>query len=178
MNARTPRLGESLSAHGIVTRDQVETILARQRTDSRPFGVLCEEMFDVDPSFIEAAWVDQYKRLVCHLEANFAEADREALALVTRRQAWQFRMVPVRFDDGVLVAATTSEQLPRATRFASAVLARPVLFIIIDAEELAGALEAHYPIGGLDARHVRGGVRTKEALAEAALGERRGFLDS
>ncbi|MSR18584.1 MAG: hypothetical protein EXS00_05345 [Phycisphaerales bacterium] len=164
MNARAPRLGEILTAHGIVTRTQVEEILAKQRSDSRPFGVLCEELFGIDPAFIEAAWVDQYKRLVSHLEARFAESDSEALALVSRRQGWQFRIVPIRFDEGVLIAATTSEHLPRATRFASSVLSRPVLFIVVDAEELAGALDAYYPIGGLDARHVRGGVLSKESV--------------
>ncbi len=165
MAPNTPRLGEILAAHGLVTRDQVELVLERQRTDGRPFGVLCEEMLGLDPAFVEAAWVDQYKRLVSNVEADFARADSFATQLVSARQAWQFRIVPIRFDDGVLVAATTSEHLPRAQRFCQGVLRRTALFVVVDAEELADALASLYPIGGLDARHVRGGMLTVEKLA-------------
>ena len=51
---------------------------------------------------------------------------REARDLVIRRQAWQFGIVPLRLDDGYLVAATSRRQLPRAVRFATRVLGMPV----------------------------------------------------
>jgi hypothetical protein len=81
--------------------------------------------------------------------------DPKATALIDRRQAWQFRIVPLRIEDCTLVAATTGRHLSRASRFTAAVLGRPALFVIVEPDELAGALEAIYPIGGLNESHVR-----------------------
>ena len=81
--------------------------------------------------------------------------DPKVLELITRRQAWQFRFLPLSIDEsGTLVAATTREHLSRAVRFATRVLDRPCSFIMTDAEYLAERLEAYYALPGLDERVV------------------------
>lgn len=157
--ARVPRLGELLVAQGLLRECEVEAVLARQRDCSRPFGPLCEEMFGVDPSLVEGAWVDQYRALSASFDADFARAVPAALALVSARQAWQFRVVPLRLEGETLVLATTPSHLPRAVRFASSVLGVHALFVVVDANELADALHVHYPIDGLTVESVRNGIR-------------------
>ena len=153
-----PRLGELLVAQGVMTEREVERVLSRQQQDGRPFGALAEEICGVDPSLIEAAWIDQYRQIQATSRQTLATAEPDALALVDARQAWQFRLLPLAIDDDALVAATTTQHMARAARFASAVLGRTVIFTVVDSEELAAALERHYPMMGMDARTVRGGV--------------------
>ena len=74
----------------------------------------------------------------------------EARDLVVRRQAWQFGIVPLRIDDGYLIAATSRKQLPRAVRFATRVLGMPVQFEIAEDDELSSLLALQYPIRGMD----------------------------
>jgi len=156
-----PRLGELLVAQGVMTEREVERVLSRQKQDGRPFGALAEEICGIDPSLIEAAWIDQYRQIQATSRQTLSNPDPKALALVDARQAWQFRLVPLSIDDEALVAATTTQHMARAARFASAILGRSVIFTIVDSEELAAALERHYPMRavGLDARTVRGGVQ-------------------
>lgn len=157
--ARVPRLGELLVAQGLLREHEVDAVLARQRECSRPFGALCEELFGVDPSLVEGAWVDQYRALSASFDADFAHAAPAALALVSARQAWQFRVVPLRLESDAVVLATTPSQLARAVRFAAGVLGVTAIFVVVDANELADALRHHYPIDGLDAATVRQGIR-------------------
>ncbi len=154
-HVRVPRIGELLVAQGLLTQEEVDAVLQRQRVVGRPFGLLCEEMFGIDPDFVEGAWVDQYRALSAEFDADFTRPHRHALALVSARQAWQFRMVPLRFDRGTLVAATTPGHLARAIRFTTSVLGIPALFVIVDSGELAQALEVHFPLDGMDVQHVR-----------------------
>ncbi len=158
--ARPPRLGEILVAQGLLQQHEVDAVLDRQRVSFRPFGVLCEEMFGLDPMLVEGAWVDQYRALAASLDADFTRAVPAALAMVNRRQAWQFRVVPLRFDEGTLVIATTPNQLARAVRFAGSVLSVAALFVVVDANQLAHALNTHYPIEGFGVETVRDGVTT------------------
>lgn len=155
IHPRIPRLGELLVAQGLLRQSEVDAILVRQAHSSRPFGVLCEEMFGLDPDIVEGAWVDQYRALSASFDADFAQVHPAALALVSARQAWQFRFFPLRLENGTLVAATTPGHLARAARFASGVLGIPALFVVVDTHELASALETHYPIDGMGIDIVR-----------------------
>ena len=74
--------------------------------------------------------------------------DDDARELVIRRQAWQFGIVPLRLDDGYLVAATSRRQLPRAVRFATRVLGMAVQFEIADEATLTQLLAHQYPVRG------------------------------
>lgn len=152
---RVPRIGELLVAQGVLRQSEVDAVLERQQMQGRPFGVLCEEMFGIDPTIIEGAWTDQYRALAHTFDADFARVDASAAALVTARQAWQFRFFPLRFEHGAVVAATTPAHLARACRFASSVLGLPAIFVVVDSHELSSALETHYPIDGLDVRTVQ-----------------------
>lgn len=152
---RVPRIGELLVAQGVLRQSEVDAVLERQQTQDRPFGVLCEEMFGIDPTIIEGAWTDQYRALAHTFDADFTRVDAAAAALVTARQAWQFRFFPLRFEHGAVVAATTPAHLARACRFASSVLGLPAIFVVVDSHELSSALETHYPMDGFDVRTVQ-----------------------
>ena len=90
---------------------------------------------------------------------------------VTRRQAWQFRVVPLRWEDGALVIATTSDHLQRALRFATQVMPIPVFFVLTNEAELGDALSRHYPIPGLTSTSICGEL---EAFFESMISKSSG----
>ena len=153
---RTMRIGELLVRQGAMTNEQVERVLREQIRSTQPFGAICERLFGVSPEIVESCWVEQYTALTGSLIPDFNECDPSVLNTVTGRQAWQFRVVPLRWEDGALVLATTSDHLQRALRFATQVMPVPVFFVLTDSEELGDALSRHYPIPGLDATSITG----------------------
>jgi hypothetical protein len=148
------RIGELLVAQGVLDESQVERVLEIQRGAPEPFGAICERLFGISPRTIEGAWSEQYARLSRVWSRNDLAFDPAVSDLVTARQAWQFRVVPIRFDDGALMLATTKRHLPRALRFATNVIRYPAFFVILERDDLAAELTERYPMRGMDASFV------------------------
>lgn len=149
------RLGEVMVAQGLLTQAQVETILEHQRERPRPFGHLAEVLFHVSAEDVESAWVEQYSRITERVNPLREDVDPGVLAMVSRRQAWQFRLMPLRWDGSEVMVATVREHLTRGMRFALRQLAAPCWFVLAEADDLGAALSQHYPIPGMDASTVR-----------------------
>jgi len=143
------RLGDLLVARGVLTPDQRDEVLAVQADRPRPFGQLAERMFGIGPECVEEAWAWQYAHDAQLVEPAALTPDPDALALVSPRQAWQFKILPVQLDGGELVAVACEAHLVRALRFAGWKLAVPCYFLIARAEPLGEALMHHYPIPGM-----------------------------
>ncbi len=159
------RIGEMLVSAGLLTNEQTELILRKQQSHPEPFGLLAQRMFGIDPQQIEDIWAEATIRLGELVRPEARELDPNVRDLVTRRQAWQFRFLPIRMDpDGSLVAATTRKHLSRAVRFATRVLDRPCRFVMTDPEYLAGKLDDHYMLPGLDERVVTSEGRSNDLL--------------
>ncbi len=154
------RIGEILVQRGLLREGEVEEILRQQRSTHRPFGVLAEDLFGVSDKDVEEAWVQQYATIAPHLDPTIEEITPEALAVVTRRQAWQFKVVPIRYDGPELMVATTVHHLAKALRFASRCLTVPCYIVIAEADRLGEALVTYFPMGGLTPEVVESGDET------------------
>lgn len=143
------RIGEMLVRLGMLDASQVARVLEEQESSHEPFGAIAERLYRIRPEVIESVWIEQSQERATAFDARRG-IDDDARELVIRRQAWQFGIVPLRVDDGYLVAATSRRQLPRAVRFATRVLGMPVQFEIASDEELATLLAHQYPIRGMD----------------------------
>ena len=161
------RIGQVLIDNGVLTSQQVEFILEEQQRTGEPFGVLSERLFHVDPETIEQAWATQYATLTRNVDPVTEVFDSQAMDMVTRRQAWQFRVLPIRFDDGELMLATTQLHLRRALRFATSVIGVPVFLVLCTADELGEGLCRHYPLAGMTPRSVN------DDFMDQVLGDRR-----
>ncbi|HRQ74901.1 MAG TPA: hypothetical protein PK098_03180 [Phycisphaerales bacterium] len=148
------RLGQVLVDQGVLSREQVERILEQQQNDHKPFGLLCEQLYNISPEAIEDAWAFQYAGLTRTVDPMIEVYDDAAKALVTRRQAWQFRILPIRFDDRELMLATTRLHLRRALRFATRSLGVPLYVVMAPPRSLGEALCKHYPLPGMTAESV------------------------
>lgn len=143
------RFGDLLVNSGVLTAEQRDRVLEEQRIVSRPFGELAEHMFGVDPDTIEQAWAVQYESLAGVIDPRTVDIDPAAAAVVTPRQAWQFKVLPLRFEHGELMLCTPRRNLPRALRFAATQLAEACFFVVAEADPMAGVLQRVYPMPGL-----------------------------
>lgn len=148
------RMGQLLIDSGVLSAAQMDQILSEQQRTGEPFGTLCERMFNIDPEAIEQIWAHQYASLSRCIDPACEVIQPRALELVTRRQAWQFRVLPLRFDGNELMMATTQQHLRRALRFATGVMGVPVYLVLTTPELLGEALCRHYPLPGMTARSV------------------------
>ena len=143
------RIGQLLVEAGVLSEQQVQIVLSHQHQSAVPFGLLCERLFGVEPIQVEEAWARQYGTLTRTILPALESFDDRALQTVTRRQAWQFRVLPVRFDDGEMMIATTEQFLRRALGFAINVLQVPTYLVLADPMALGEALCRHYPLPGM-----------------------------
>ncbi|MDZ4832135.1 MAG: hypothetical protein SGJ09_18320 [Phycisphaerae bacterium] len=144
------RIGEILVRQGTLSRGQVDRALIEQRHSSEPFGVVCERLFGLSPKIVEGVWAAQYAQLVADVVPRLDQLDPRAESIVTRRQAWQFKLAPLRYEDEQLVVATSAEFLPRALRFAITHIAAEVFFVLVTSKELAQHLMERFPMLGMD----------------------------
>ena len=141
------KLGQILIEQGVLNEQQVFEILEVQRHKRIPFGVLAERMFDVTVDSIENAWVEQYARFTGPLDLDEYEVDRRALQLINRRQAWQFEMMPMGWEEsGELLMAASRRRLARAVTFVANRLEPIVFFRLADSGQLRTFLQKYYPM--------------------------------
>lgn len=148
------RLGDVLVRQGVITEQERDAILQDQKRAGRPFGVIAETLFNVSPDAIEKAWASQYADLAAAVAPQELVPEPEVLGLVDKRQAWQFRVVPLRMDGSEVVFCTCQETLARALRFVGWRVGLPCYFVLTDPKSLGGLLETHYPLAGMRAEEV------------------------
>ncbi len=141
------RIGEILVDRGVLNEQQVFEIIQAQKRLHLPFGVLAERMFDVTLESIEQAWVEQYHQYTGTLDLNAQTFDASVLNLIHRRQAWQFEILPIRFEpSGELLMAASRQRMARAVTFAASRLQYPVYFRIVESAQLRTFLQRYYPM--------------------------------
>jgi hypothetical protein len=141
------RIGDILVEQGILSAQQVFEILQAQKKSAVPFGVLAERMFEVSVDSIEQAWIEQYCRFTGTLDLADLQIDTRALRLINRRQAWQFEILPIRFEaGGELLMAASRARLARAVTFAANRIKPIAYFRIAESQQLRKFLRTHYPM--------------------------------
>ncbi len=141
------QLGQILIEQGILSEQQVFEILVAQKKQGVPFGVLAERMFDVTTDTIENAWIEQYHRFVGTIDLAEQALDERALSLINRRQAWQFEVLPLRYEpSGELLVAASKARLARAVSFMASKIEPVCYFQVANREQLRNFLREHYPM--------------------------------
>lgn len=144
------RLGDLLIQQGVLTPEQCDQIADEQQTNPRPFGLLAEELFGVDPGVIEHAWAVQFAMISPRINPCEIAHDESVHSVITDRQAWQFGFIPVERVAEGLICATSIECLARALRFVGWRIEEPCSFVICDHSALEMGLSNIYPMDGVD----------------------------
>ncbi len=140
------RLGEILVAIGVLNQRQVDHILDVQAVNTRPFGDLAERLFGVDPKVVANAWVDQFVARHAPRDVGAEAAEKRWLDLLDRRQAWQFRIVPLRRENGHLLVAADGRGLLKTVNFTARAFPLTPCFILGEERSLQALLMRHYPV--------------------------------
>ena len=148
-NGRALLLGEVLVEQGLLSENDVSSILEQQQKSGRPFGEIAETLCNISTEAIEGAWAYQYAYNAPTIDPVTFIPRAEAKKLVSARQAWQFKCLPMNLEGDTLVLATTPRYLQKALKFATRVLDRPAYFMMTTEARLAAALSDHYPLGGM-----------------------------
>lgn len=151
-------IGDYLVRMGMISEKQRVLILEEQRLSGRPFGQIAEELFGVKARDVEKAWAAQYAGMSEPVNPTLERIDPLVIGLITRRQAWQFRLLPLRYEAGSLLVCTTQEHLPRAANFATRNIPATCFFVLALPEALGEALMRHYPMDGMTPDMVPGGA--------------------
>jgi len=159
------RIGQILVEQGVMSAQQVFEVLQAQKKVKLPFGVLAERMFEVTVASIENAWVEQYQRLTGTIDLAQQRFDEAALRAISKRQAWQFEMLPIAFDaQGDLLIAASRRRMARAVTFATHQLDRPAFFRVAESQQLRSFLRKHYPMPEVSQELIQ---KSRELAAEA-----------
>ena len=140
------QIGQLLIEQGVLSENQVQHILKVQRISHRPFGDLAERLYGIDPQAVEDAWVEQYLRIAGVVDLEDQEIDVDCLRRLSRRQAWQFHLLPLSREDQHLQLATCAEDLVRNVNFTARKLDEPVCLLIAERQQLREFLMKHYPV--------------------------------
>jgi len=146
---QTIRLGEIMMEMDLLDEQQIEQILTEQRDRGGTFGEIAERLFDIHPEDVEFAWASQFRELTGICDIRDVDVSEDAVQCITRRQAWQFSVLPISKKNGELLIATTVENLARALRFVTRTVDSPCSFVITEPVWLGEALQEHYPMAGL-----------------------------
>ncbi len=149
------RLGEVLVRNGAISERERDELVEQSQRTGRPLGVLAERA-GVSARAVDQAWAQQYASLARRVDPLGPEGDHQARALLSRRQAWQFRLVPVALEGGGVVVCTSPEHIVRAHRFAQRHFGPGAELVLCDEHRLLDALERFYPLAGARERALAG----------------------
>ncbi len=130
------RIGALLMRRGLLTAEQVDAILTEQKHAHQPFGKLAHEMFGVPEREIWDAWAQQVGHLCPRVDLAVEPNDAHVLGLITSDEASRIRALPLRFEYGELVCATTVIDLPEAAATLQQRTRAPIRFVIAERMQL------------------------------------------
>jgi len=138
------RIGMILVQRGLLTPDHVDRILEIQKREHQPFGRIAHERFGVPEIEIWHAWARQVGHLCQRADLAVEPNDTHVLDLVTHEEARRMRMLPLRFEYGELVCATTVVDLPEAMAMLELRTKSPIRFVIAERTQLDHYIEQRY----------------------------------
>jgi hypothetical protein len=144
-------IGHLLVEIGAISDKQRVFILEEQKVSGRPFGEIAETMFGVSPAAVERAWSMQYAATTRWIDPTVEGTHEQVRELITSRQAWQFRLLPIRMDGSDVMMCTTPRYLVRALNFATRQMSSTCFFVLSEPEALGKALVSEYPMPGMSA---------------------------
>ena len=144
------RIGQILVEQNVLTDEQVDQVLASQTERAIPFGRLAEEMFGVSEHQILEALAVQIARRAPYASLATEQYDPQCLRMLSAQEAWDRLVLPIRFEDGELLCATTVETLPAAIELLQNKLDCPYHFALAEMRPLEEFIANLYAYEGVE----------------------------
>ncbi len=138
------RIGRILVSRGLLDPEQVDAILAAQRRRHQPFGKLAHELFGVSEVEVWHAWAQQVGPLCQRVDLAVEPNDAHVLDLITADEARRMHLLPLRFEFGELICASTVIDLPEAMTVLQKRTAAPIHFVLAERKQLDRYIDLRY----------------------------------
>jgi len=143
-------IGQILVEQGVLTPNQVARALAAQAERETPLGRVAEMLFNIERTAVIQALAEQVAMRAPEASLASEEFDPQCLHMISAKEAWDCLILPIRWDKGELLCATTIETLPVAIELLQAKLDCPYHFVIAEMRPLEGFISSLYSYEGVE----------------------------
>lgn len=143
-------IGQILIGQGVLDAGQVEQVLLRQAEREQPFGRIAQDLFGISEGCVLSALAEQVAMRSPEASLATEHFDPQVLRLISAQDAWDRLVLPIRWEDGELLVATTEETLPAAIELLSARLDVPFHFAIAEMRPLEEFIANLYAYEGVE----------------------------
>ena len=143
-------IGQILVEQGVLTADQVDTALVAQAEREAPLGRIAEELFGISHAHVISALAEQIAVRAPQASLATERFDPQCLRMISAKEAWDRLILPIRWDDGELLCATTIETLPAAIELLQAKLDCPYHFAIAEMRPIEDFIASLYAYEGVE----------------------------
>lgn len=143
-------IGQILVEQGVLTTHQVVRALAAQAKGETPLGRIAEQLFDIKRSVIIDALAEQVVMRAPQASLATEQFDPQCQRMISAQEAWDNLILPIRWEDGELLCATTVETLPGAIELLQQKLECPFHFSIAEMRPLEEFIASLYAYEGVE----------------------------
>jgi hypothetical protein len=143
-------IGHILIDQGVLTSQQVDRALREQTESEAPLGRVAEQLFDIERSVVIEALAEQVVMRSADASLATEQFDEQCLRMISAKEAWDSLILPIRWEDGELLCATTVETLPGAIELLQQKLDCPFHFVIAEIRPLEEFIASLYAYEGVE----------------------------
>lgn len=143
-------IGQILIQQGVLTPDQVDQALDAQAGTETPLGRIAQDLFGVSEISVVMALAEQVGMRSPQASLATEHYDPQCLRMISAKEAWDRLILPIRWEDGELLVATTVETLPAAIELLQAKLDCPFHFAIAEMRPLEEFIASLYAYEGVE----------------------------
>lgn len=143
-------IGNILVEQGVLTTTQVARALEVQATREAPLGRIAEQLFDIERSAVIEALAEQIVMRSPDASLATERFDEQCQRMISAKEAWDNLILPIRWEDGELLCATTVETLPGAIELLQQKLDCPFHFAIAEMRPLEEFIASLYAYEGVE----------------------------
>lgn len=143
-------IGQILVEQGVLTAPQVNQALLAQQDTETPLGRVVESLFRVERASVIDALAEQVATRAPDAQLAQEDFDPACRQTITAQEAWDHLLLPIRWDAGELLCATTIEALPGAIELLQAKLDCPYRFVIAEIRPIEAFIASLYEYEGVE----------------------------
>lgn len=143
-------IGHILVEQGVLTTNQVARALEVQAEREAPLGRIAEQLFDIERSAVIEALAEQIVMRAPQASLATETFDAQCLRMISAKEAWDSLILPIRWEGGELLCATTVETLPGAIELLQQKLDCPFHFSIAEMRPLEEFIASLYAYEGVE----------------------------
>lgn len=143
-------IGSILIEQGVLTQNQIDRALQVQAEREAPLGRIAEQLFDVKRGVIIEALAEQTVMRAPDASLATETFDAQCLRMISAKEAWDNLVLPIRWEGGELLCATTVETLPGAIELLQQKLDCPFHFAIAEMRPLEEFIASLYAYEGVE----------------------------